>query len=54
MTIEGRQLHSGEFRNLFSLPDVLREFSSKRLRWAGRLARMEKGRKVYRVLVGKS
>jgi hypothetical protein len=46
-------LHSGEFHNLYSSPDIIREIESKRMRWAGNVARMGVGRYVYRILVGK-
>jgi hypothetical protein len=35
------------------LPDIIRQIKSKRMRWAGHVARMGEGRNVYRVLVGK-
>jgi hypothetical protein len=50
---EWRKLHSGELRNLYSSPDIIRQIKSRRMRWAGHVARMGEGRNVYRVLVGK-
>jgi hypothetical protein len=50
---EWRKLHSGELHNLYSSPDIIRQIKSRRMRWAGHVARMGKGRNVYRVLVGK-
>jgi hypothetical protein len=38
---------------LYSSPDIIRRIKSRRMRWAGHVARMEEGRNVYRVLVGK-
>jgi hypothetical protein len=38
---------------LYSLPDIIRQIKSRRMRWAGHVERMEEGRNVYRVLVGK-
>jgi hypothetical protein len=38
---------------LYSSPDIIRQIKSRRLRWAGHMARMEEGRKVYRLSVGK-
>jgi hypothetical protein len=38
---------------LYSSPDIIRQIKSRRMRWAGHVARMGEGRKVYRVLVGK-
>jgi hypothetical protein len=54
VTGEWRKLHSGELHNLYSSPDIIRQIRSKRMRWAGHVARMGEGRNVYRVLVGKA
>jgi hypothetical protein len=54
VTVEWRKLHSGELHNLYSSPDIIRHIKSRRMRWAGHVARMGEGRNVYRVLVGKS
>jgi len=43
-----------ELRGLYSLPNIVRVVKSRRMRWAGHVARMGKGRGVHRVLVGKS
>jgi hypothetical protein len=53
VTGEWRKLHNGELHNLYSSPDIIRQIKSRRMRWAGHVARMGKGRNVYRVLVGK-
>jgi hypothetical protein len=53
VTGEWRKLHSGELHNLFSSPDIIRQIKSRKMRWAGHVARMEEGRKVCKVLVGK-
>jgi hypothetical protein len=53
VTGEGRKLHKGELHNLYSSPDIIRHTKSRRMRWAGHVARMGQGRNVYRVLVGK-
>jgi hypothetical protein len=34
-------------------PNIIRQIKSRRIRWAGHVARMGEGRKVYRVWVGK-
>jgi hypothetical protein len=52
ITGECRKLHSGELHNLYSSPDIIRQIKSRRMRWAGHVARMREGRNVYRVLVG--
>jgi hypothetical protein len=43
-----RKLH-----NLYSSPSIIKTIKSRRLRWAGRVARMGEKRNVYRLLVGK-
>jgi hypothetical protein len=48
-----RKLHNDEHHNLFSLPNIVRVIKSKRVRWAGHMARMEEERGVYGVLIGK-
>jgi hypothetical protein len=53
VTGEWRKLHNGELHNLYSSPDIMRQIKSRRMRWAGHVARMGEGRNVYRVLVGK-
>jgi hypothetical protein len=53
VTEEWRKFHSGELRKLYSSPDITRQIKSRRMRWAGHVARMGEGRNVYRVLVGK-
>jgi hypothetical protein len=39
VTGEWRKLHSGELHNLYSAPNNIREIKSKRMRWAGHVAR---------------
>jgi hypothetical protein len=51
-TGEWRTVHSGELHNLYSLPDIIRQIKSRRMMWAGHMARMGEGRKVYRGLLG--
>jgi hypothetical protein len=38
---------------LYSLPNIVRVVKSRKMGWAGHVARMEEGRGVHRVLVGK-
>ena len=38
---------------LYSSPNIVRVIKSRRMRWAGHMARMGEGGGVYRVLVGK-
>ena len=53
VTGEWRKLHNEEFSDLYSLPYIVRVVKSRRMRWAGHVARMGAGRVVHRVLVGK-
>jgi hypothetical protein len=48
-----RKLHNDELHGLYSSPDIVRVIKSRRMRWAGHVARMGEGRGVYRVLVGR-
>ena len=50
---EWRKLYKGEFSDLYSLPNIVRVVKSRRMRWAGHVARMGEGRVVHRVLVRK-
>jgi hypothetical protein len=42
-----------ELHNLYSSPDIIRQVKSRRMRWAGHVARMGEETKVYKVVVGK-
>ena len=53
VTGEWRKLHNEELSDLYSLPDIVRVVKSRRMRWAGHVARVGEGRGVHRVLVGK-
>jgi transcription termination factor 2 len=46
-----RKLHNDELHDLYSSPNIVRVIKSRKMRWAGYVARMEEGRGVYRVLV---
>ena len=50
---EWRKLHNAELHALYSSPNIIRSQKSRRLRWAGHVARMKQFRNAYRVLVGK-
>jgi hypothetical protein len=53
VTGEWRRLHNEELNDLYSSPNIVRMIKSRRIRWAGYVARMGEKRVVYRVLVGK-
>jgi hypothetical protein len=47
-----RKLHNDELHSLYS-PNIVKVIKSRRMRWAGHVARMGVRRGVYRVLVGR-
>jgi hypothetical protein len=53
VTGEWRKLHNEELRDLYSSPSIIRIIKSRRMRWAGHVARMREKRNGYRLLVGK-
>ena len=53
VTGKWRKLHNEELNDLYSLPNIVRVVKSRRMRWAGHVARMGNVRVVHRVLVGK-
>ena len=52
--MEWRKLHNEELNDLYCSPNIVRGIKSRRMRWAGHVARMEETRGVYRVLVGET
>jgi hypothetical protein len=46
-------LHKEELHDLYSSPSIIRIIKSRRMRWAGHVARMREKRDAYRLLVGK-
>jgi hypothetical protein len=53
LTREWRKLHNEELNDLYS-SNIVRVIKSRRMRWAGHVARMEERKGVYRILVRKS
>jgi hypothetical protein len=47
---EWRKLHNEELRDLYSSPSIIRIITSRRMRWAGHVARMGEKRNAYRLL----
>jgi hypothetical protein len=52
VTGEWRKLHNEELNDLYCSPYIVRVIKSRRMRWAGHVARMGERRGVYRALVG--
>jgi hypothetical protein len=44
-----RKLHNKELHNLYSSPSIIRIIKTRRMRWAGHVARMVEKRIVYRL-----
>jgi hypothetical protein len=53
LTGEWRILHNEELHDLYSSPNIVQVIKTRKMRWAGHVARMGEERDVYRVLVGK-
>jgi hypothetical protein len=49
MTGEWRTLHNVGLRDLYSSPSIIRIIKSRRMRWAGNVARMGEKRKACRL-----
>ena len=49
VTGEWRKLHNEALNDLYCSPNIVRVVKSRRLRWAGHVARMEEGRGVHKV-----
>jgi transcription termination factor 2 len=49
-----RKFYNDEFHSLYFSPNIVRMIKSRRMRWAGHVARMGEGRVVYRFLAGRS
>jgi hypothetical protein len=50
---EWRKLQNKELHDSYSSPSIIRIITSRRMRWAGHMARMSEKRNVYRLLVGR-
>jgi hypothetical protein len=53
MTGGKRKPHNEELHNLYSSPSIIRMTKSRRVRWAGHVARMGETKNAYGILVGK-
>ena len=50
---EWRKPHSVELHTFYRSPNIIRVIKPRRLRWAGHVARMEKGRSAFKIFTGK-
>ena len=50
---EWRMLHTEELHSLYRSPKIVRVIKSRRMRWAGHVARMKEGRSAFKILTGK-
>ena len=53
VTKELRKIHKEELNDLYCSPNIVRDIKSRKMRWAGHVARTRKRRGVYRDLVWK-
>ena len=53
VTGEWRKLHNEELNDPYSSHNIVRVIKSRRIRWAGHVARIRERICVYRVLIGK-
>ena len=50
---EWRRFHNDEIHSLYRSPNIVRVVKSRRLRWAGHVARMEEVKSSFKILTGK-
>jgi hypothetical protein len=48
-----RKLHNEELHNWYCSPSIIRIIKSRRMRWAGHVARIREKRNAYSILMGK-
>jgi len=53
VTGKWRRMHNEELNDVYSSPNTVRVITSRRMRWAGHVARIGEESGLYRVLVGK-
>jgi hypothetical protein len=54
VTGEWRRLHNEELNDLYSSTNIIWVIKSRRMRWAGHVARMGAGRGAYRIFDGET
>ena len=50
--VELKRLHNEEVLSLYRLPNIIRVIKSRRLMWAGHVARIEQAGSVFKILTG--
>ena len=50
---EWRRLYNEELHSVYCSPNIVRAIKSRRLRWAGHVAKMKEGRSIFKMLTGK-
>ena len=50
---EWRRLHNEELHSLYRSPNIVRVIKSRRMRWAGNVARMEEDRSAFKIVTSK-
>jgi len=53
VAVEWRKLHNEELNDLYCSPNIVRVITSRRIKLAVHVARMEERRAVYRALMGR-
>jgi hypothetical protein len=48
-----KELHNEELHDLHSSPSIIRNMKSRKIRWAGHVARLGEKKNAYRLFVGK-
>ena len=49
---EWRRFHSEELHSLYRSPNIINVIKSRRLRWAGHVARMEESKSAFKIITG--
>ena len=47
------KLHTEELHSLYWSPNIVTVIKSRKIRWAGQVARIEEGKRSFKILIGK-